>query len=259
MPDTTPGLQVPQEPAQATPPAHVELSQVTPPATSAAAPAPSPAQPSPEIAALEHRLAVAEQRQKDTQAAYTRSQQALSALSGNPANQGPSNPLDPYIKDLTDQGYDAKDAAVMAGFVHKMVAPLQQQLLQTQAITQSSMQVDNTMQAAYAASPQAFANPAVYQQVHHQLQQDAARGMQIDPGYAAALAKQAWFDATYNAAPPVPGQQPAAAPQLPPMMRGMTGITGNYGGHQQVTQQPAVLRTAEQVQLGNILNQRIGK
>lgn len=258
------GSQPATELSQQGTPAHVELSQPTQTqvANPAATTTPTPDASAPDVAALQAQLAQeqanrerAEKMFRDTQAAYTRSQQAIQALSGNPnALQQSQDPNAQYIKALTDQGYNPDDARAMVGVVAQMMAPAIQQSQQAAAIAQSTFLVDSTLQTAFQQAPQAFSTPGVQQIVHRQLQEDAARGIQIDPHYASALAKQAWYDVTH-------GQQQQAqqqfAPVQPPTIRSMTGINGNFQGAQQSPTNQPVIRSAEQESLRGFLQSRI--
>ena len=253
------GTQPATEISQVAPPAHVELSQQTQPAAVAAAPAASqPAAVAPDVTALQAQLAqeqalrhTAELRHRDTQAAFTRSQQALQHLSGAPAAAADPNAV--YIKSLVDQGYDPKDATVMVGTMQQMLAPVLAQSHQAASIAQSSFLVDSTLQTAFSQAPQAFAVPGVQQIVHRQLQEDAARGLQFDANYATALAKQAWFDTLHG---PQTQQSTQFVQQPAPQIRSMTGISGNHSAPQHSVQNQ-VTRTPEQEGLRGFLQNRL--
>jgi hypothetical protein len=263
MPQDSQGSQPATELSPQATPAHVELSQpVNTAATSATATTTATTQAvetTPDVDALKAQLAQeqaqrqqAEQRFRDTQAAYTRSQQAIQALSGN--NQGQAqDPNAPYIKALTDQGYNPDDARAMVGVVAQMMAPALAQSQQAAAIAQSTFLVDSTLQTAFQQAPQAFSTPGVQQIVHRQLQEDAARGIQIDPHYASALAKQAWYDVTHAQQ----SQQPLQMQQQVPAIRSMTGINGNFQGSQAAVSNQPVIRSAEQESLRGFLQSRI--
>lgn len=256
------GSQPAAELSQQATPAHVELSQATTQATqaqAASATTTTTETSQTDVTALQAQLAQeqaqrqqAEQRFRDTQAAYTRQQQALHALSGG--QTAPNDPNAQYIKALTDQGYNVDDAKAMVGVVAQMMAPAIQQSQQAAAIAQSTFLVDTTLQSAFQQAPQAFSTPGVQQIVHRQLQEDAARGIQIDPHYASALAKQAWYDVTHNQQ--AQQQSAFAQAQTVPVIRSMTGINGNFQGAQSTASQ-TVNRSAEQETLRGFLQSRI--
>ena len=251
-----------QEISQAAPPAFVELSQQTQPVAPPVAPAVAQAAaiPAVDVSALQAQLAqeqaarqTAEQRHRDTQAAFTRSQQALQTLSGA-APAAANDPNAAFIKNLTDQGYDPKDAAAMVSVVAQMVAPVLAQSQHAASVAQSSFMVEATMQAAFSQAPQAFSTPGVQQIVNRQLQEDAARGLQFDANYATALAKQAWFDVTHGQQQQTHGAQPIQ--QAPLQMRPMTGISGNFSAAPQTAGQH-VVRTPEQETVRSMLQSRL--
>lgn len=217
---------------QSTPPAPQQASVYTPPE-----PTPpvqeAPSGPSPdEIAALRQQAQTAQQYQaqlqqreesyKHLQAEYTRSRQALAQLAGanGSAPQQQQDPLAPYIKDLTDQGYAEKDARAIAGLSYKMIQPLQQQFQQTTQSLQSQTMIDATMRAAYSQDPALMSDPNIYASVEATLRQGAMQGMQIDAKQAIYSALIAQYDAKQAQAtqqrqpgmPPLPQQQPAPQP-----------------------------------------------
>lgn len=200
---------------------------------------------------------IAEQRHKDTQAAYTRSQQTIQALT----NQAPkADPLQPYVEELVQQGYDKRDAEALASTVAKMMQPVLAHQHRLEAVAQSSFMVDSVMNHAVSASPTLFQNPTVAYAVQNALKEDASQGRQITPEYALGIAKIEWANqmlAQQN------GQTPnVTVPQVPAMpqqIRSFNGIPNNFSASRPQTANAPVSRSAEQTAVFNQLQSRLKK
>lgn len=181
------------------------------PATPQATPATQPAVKPPTVEELQTQLAEANKKltQAETSAKHFQSQfdqmRARTQAAIQPA-QTPTDPLAPFVKELTDQGYNEQDARVIVNLTNRMVAPLQQQLQTAQSTVQGFTQIDAVLEQAVTANPKLFADQRVIQHTRNELIA-AARAGQVDyltPEYAAVCGQMGWaqtfkpWDATPN-------------------------------------------------------------
>lgn len=166
-------------------------------------------QPNPELLALQAQLAevqqarqLAEHQAREHQAAFTRSQQALKALTGNDPSARPPDPLAPHLKFYTDQGINLEDAKLFAQRDH-----LQEQRIQQLESRMQLNQVPNIMQQAGMTRPDLFTDPQVYQQVQKELANQASLGQAPDVDAAIGIALVAKDFITYQAMQKQNGQQ----------------------------------------------------
>jgi hypothetical protein len=170
-----------------------EGQQQSPPVQSTPA-APSLESVQAELASERQKAAEYEKRFKDTQGAYTRSQQALAALNGTDPNNRPApvDPLAKYVQQLQAKGYNAKEARDVAEVQYQMaqdlIAPVQQQYQQGFAALQGQTLVGDAMQQAASADQSLFQSPQVVDAVQQQLRQYAQQGGQITPQIARDIA-----------------------------------------------------------------------
>lgn len=205
-----------------------------------------------------------EDRYKHLQGAYTQTRQQLSAIAGN---QPQDDPLKPYVDQLVKLGYSEGDARAVAGVSYQMIQPLQQQLMASQAALQNQTMVDDVLRSAYQQDQVTLSDPEVWQAVEAHIRQEAMNAAQAgqpwDPQYAQQYALNvAWQTAgQLRMQRATRGQQtpPQQQPQVPPFIRGFSGIPGNFTPAPAQQQQQTINRTPEQQQLSNLLAQRMGK
>lgn len=222
-------------------------TQVQPQLSPAQTPPPSGEQQpqTPSVEDLQRQLADARQyetRFKDTQQAYTQSQQELQrlrqvagALTGQ-AIQAPSDPLAGDVKFFTDQGYAEKDARSLATYMNQKLAPIQQQQQQFYQATQQQMQASQLLGNMAQQNPTLFPTQQVYDQVSEMVSNFARQGGQLSPEFiedAAAVANYRYRKGLPQQATPqqLPPQvfaggmirtSPGYAPQAQPQNQAMT-------------------------------------
>lgn len=226
---------------EGTPP-QAELGQLTPQqsaelAQQAAAPAPGapPAgtpgvPPSPDLAALQAELARAqeaktaaealaqqnEKRFRDTQAAFTQSQQQLQALAGTLPKQ---NPLAPYVEKIKAELPDLDDRA--AAFFAKQNYDNDQRIAQLQTSFTARDSVDGIV-GAVLNSPQGAAlreNPNAINAMRNALTHAAHNGdmQSLNPDFALRVGAQEFYLSQFANPQTPPGTPPAPPPQAPPV------------------------------------------
>lgn len=225
-----------QQPTQQAPQIGTEGQQQSPPAQTP--PSPSLEQVQAELAQERQRASEYEKRFKDTQGAYTRSQQALAALNGTDPNNRPTpaDPLAKYVQQLQAKGYNAKEARDVAEVQYQMaqdlIAPVQQQYQQGFAALQGQTLVGDAMQQAATADPGLFQAPQVQEAVQQQLRQYAQQGGQITPQIARDIAILASYNLRSTQPPnTIPFQPPVVTPgqQSPqPFRNGMFNINPSF-------------------------------
>lgn len=173
---------------------------------------------------------------KQLQAEYTRTRQAMVALTGNATGQPQQDPLKPHIDNLVSKGYEEKDARAIVEAQYSMVQPLMQQNQQLHAAIQGNAMVGDVLRDSWGKAPQLFSDHQILQSVEQVLRAEAMRGNPITVEYAIDLALVA--DGRKRMAG---GQQHQTPPQQPPQHLGnQFGWASGFGGPQQpqAPQQP---------------------
>lgn len=170
-----------------------------------------------------------EEQYRNLQSDYTRKAQALASLSGAPPPGAPAaDPLTPYVEELTSKGYEAKQARDLAGMMHRMVSPLQQQLQAGLQSAQNATMIDSTMRQAWSMDPELMSHPAVGPAIENTLRTMAAHGGTVDVQnalYAGLIARYEADRANRNRANPPQQQQPQNNFLANGMFRPTTGWT----------------------------------
>lgn len=196
---------------------------------------------SPELTALQKELAEikgryesTERNFKETQAAYTRSQQALRAYVGGAQPQAsPVDQLAARIRSAGNLVSNDAQAQSLAQILHEnTVAPLQQQLQAQQLAMHNQSQLDAVMQNAYQSYSQVMSDPGIYRAVENGLRQQAMdlarQGQQLDPAqaqeFAQILAAQEWGLKQLR------GGGVQQQPLHPMQIRSQIGANGFYSG-----------------------------
>lgn len=234
-----PNTALPEQSPTGTPPQQQQAQVQTPPAPQPViitgneppAPPPPPQQPpdgapTPEQIAqwrtqaeqaqqLQQTLQQQQDQYRQLQGEFTRRSQALAQLTGANPQAAPQDPIAPYVQELVQQGYPERDARAIATTQYKMtqqyVAPLQQQLQQTQAAATASQTVEPVMAQLYQQMPGLFQNPGVYEQTKQGLIAQAANNGLVDMEQAIMTASALSAQAAYR-------QQMQQPPQFPPMV-----------------------------------------
>lgn len=227
--------QVPTEPAAPQQP-------IAPQAPSEPTPQAQPQQPS--VADLQRQLAELNTRYEtaDKSAKYFQSQFDRVRTAVQP-NQPQQDPLAPYVKSLTDQGYEEKDARAIASTQYAMMQPLLQQNQQLSAALQGNAMLGDVMRQAWQKAPQAFADPAIAQAVEQELRTYAMQGHRIDPDMVIDTAAIHHFRSQWMKA-----GQPPAVPQVPPNLGSQFGSASPFGGvpqHRQAAPQDPMANSPE--------------
>lgn len=191
-----------------------------------------------ELAELRQRSEQSEQRFKETQAAFTRSQQALRAYVGG--QQAPQNPIEQMAQGILATGKITKDpeqARALAEWnYNNVVSPITQQLQSQQLAMHNQGQLDNVMRNLYTAHPQVMSDPSIYQAVENGLRQQALEyareGQQWDSNSATEYGRI--YAAQQYGLKQLSGNATHTPPQQmhPMQIRSQFGPMGNLSGPQ---------------------------
>lgn len=214
MPEPTPGpapelnspqgTQLPQQLSQQPPPESGQL--------------PNPeATPQPSVEELQRRAETAEQRTRDTQAAFTQGQQELARLRqitqqlvGNQVQPPPQNPVDQYAQHFVAKGYGekaAKDSAELVyGIIQNELAPIRQQA----QIATRFANVDNAIQQAMNIDPQMITTQQDWNTAREAAAAHIQNGGSPDPYLMLSIVNDAKYRARLQNPP---ASQPPAAMQ----------------------------------------------
>lgn len=195
-----------------------------------------------------------EQNYKALQAEFTRTRQAMVALTGNASGQVQQDPLKPHVDSLVSRGYDEKDARAIVEAQYSMVQPLIQQNQQLQAAIQGNAIVGDVLREGWSKAPQLFADAQILQSVEQVLRQEALRGNPINAEYALDLA----FVAEGRKRLSGQQQQATQVQQAPVSIGGQFNWASGFSGPpQQQAQQKQPLSPEAQAEL-DAVRQRYG-
>lgn len=193
-----------------------------------------------------------EQQYTALQPEYTRARQALAQLAGAQPQQAPPDPLEPYIQELTGQGFDDKSSRAVAGMMYKMQQQGQQQLHQQLAATQQAGNVDYVLNQAAQFDPGLFTSQQDYDNARQMALNFVQNGGRIDRDLIVDMQAAARYRASKSSPHQ---QQPFAPPALPPQPFAR-GFNNAGGGFQPQPQRGAPSLNKEAQDLQNEINAR---